>query len=85
MSGLLTTIMPRRPHPGTPEEDLYERLLVQQSRAGRRVDFELCAELAFLIQEHGHRASKVRYMARDLGLDPRWLPRRRTTWGARKL
>jgi hypothetical protein len=52
--------------------------MAQMSRAGRQVDFEACARLAADIQQFGHRSGRVRYAAKEMGLDPKWLPRRRT-------
>jgi len=66
-----------RPAPGTAEEDIYERLIPQMSRAGRVVDLEALATLAADIQRLGHKDKGVRKAAKALGLDPRWLPRRR--------
>jgi len=71
--------MSARPAPGTPEEAIYERLLPAMSRAGRQVDLDACAELATVIQAQGHRSRLARTMARALGLDPAFLPRRRTS------
>ena len=75
---LLTNLtMPfRRPLPGTHEEGIYTKLLCQMSRAGRAVDFGGCVELAEVIQREGHRSSKARRLAKVLGLNPRYLPRR---------
>lgn len=67
----------QRPAPGTHELDIYQRLLPAMSRAGRAVDLDACSRLARLIQRDGHRDETVRELARSLGLDPKFLPRRR--------
>ena len=67
-----------RPMPGTEAELVYSRLLAQMSRAGLRVSMAGCAQLAHEIQEHGHRSREAVQQARALGLDPTWLPRRRS-------
>lgn len=41
------------------------------------VDLEALATLAADIQRLGHKDKGVRKAAKALGLDPRWLPRRR--------
>lgn len=66
-----------RPAPGTHEEAIYQRLLPAMSRAGRAVDLDGCAQLAAEIQARGHRSQEARTRARQLGLDPYFLPRRR--------
>ena len=75
----------RRPAPGTPEEDIYGRLLPMMSRAGRRVDIDGCVRLAHDIQRYGRNCVRVRAAARELGLNPDYVPRRRSTWGGRTL
>ena len=70
--------MSARPARGSPEEAIYQRLLPAMSRAGRQVDVDACAELASVIQTQGHRSRPARTLARALGLDPAFLPRRRT-------
>lgn len=66
-----------RPPPETDEEAIYLRLIPLMSRAGRQVDLDGLAELAETIQQHGHDCGRAKSMARDLGLDPEYLPRRR--------
>ena len=75
---LLDHIATRRPAPGTPEEEIFQQLLGQLSRAGRQWDLDACARLAAVIQASGHRCARAVSLAHDMGLDPRWLPRRRT-------
>jgi len=67
-----------RPPPESDEESIYLRLIPLMSRAGRRVDLDGLAELAAAIQQHGHKCGRAKYMAKVLGLDPDYLPRRRT-------
>jgi hypothetical protein len=73
----LVTTTVSRPRPGTAEEGIYERLLPMMSRAGLPVDLAGCAELAQVIQTSGHRSAEAVELARALGLDPQYLPRRR--------
>ena len=74
----LTTYWQWRPRPGTEAELVYLHLTAQMSRAGRAVDREACAQLAKVIQLEGHRSQEAVQLARALGLDPRYLPRRRS-------
>ena len=68
------------PEPGTPEHYVFMKLLCQMSRAGRAVDFDGCARLAAVIQTEGEKSVTAWSLARDLGLDPLWLPVRRRPW-----
>jgi hypothetical protein len=69
--------MSDRPEPGTAEEEIYNKLLPAVSRAGRAVDTAECARLARLIQRVGRIDKEVRRMAKTMGLDPKYLPRKR--------
>jgi hypothetical protein len=70
--------MTGRPPEWTHEFHIYQRLQVQMSRAGLRIDSDRCAVLARAIQKRGHRSPEAVKLANELGLDPRWLPRRRS-------
>ena len=70
-------MIPERIAPGSHEEDIFKRLLPAMSRAGRAVDAAACERLAVAIQHHGHKNRKVRDMAREMGIPPKFLPRRR--------
>jgi hypothetical protein len=67
----------QRPAPGTFEADHFTQLQAEQSRAGRGVDLIGCAELAHVIEEHGHMSDEARSLARALGIRPQRIPRRR--------
>jgi len=66
------------PEPGTHEDDIMQRLIPAMSRAGRQVDLDACARLARMIQARGHRDRAVRKAARTMGLNPKYLPRKRS-------
>lgn len=65
------------PAPGTFEADHYPQLMCEQSRAGRAVNREGCAQLAHVIEAHGHRSNEARKLARTLGIKPQRIPRQR--------
>jgi hypothetical protein len=69
--------MTDRPEPNTNAHDIYQRLQVQMSRAGLRIDSDGCAKLARTIQKHGHQSDEAARLANALGLDPKWLPYQR--------
>jgi hypothetical protein len=62
---------------GSSEWWIKNNLMVQMSRSGLRVDFEGCKQLAVVIQKQGHRSPEAVKLAKELGLDPKWLPRQR--------
>jgi hypothetical protein len=62
---------------GSPEWWIKNNLMVQMSRSGLRVDFDGCEQLAVVIQKQGHRSPTAVKLAKELGLDPKWLPRQR--------
>lgn len=66
-----------RPLRGTPEWYIHNKLMAQMSRAGRKVKPEQCVRLAVMIQQDGHKSAAAKELAKQLGLDPKWLPRQK--------
>lgn len=67
----------RPPPPGTAEEAVYRQLVSQVARKGKGVfpeDRVVAKKLAKAVQAVGHRSQIAIILAEQLGLDPRYLP-----------